>query len=101
MVYVSLEMFLHLAIILVYSIGIVWSFFLYRNMKKKRLKTIHYFIVGVSLILVLVLFHLMRLAFPVLENSVGFLQGSQMLLIFSGFLFFKGLLEVYKVEVSD
>ena len=93
-------MFLHSSIILVYLVAIVWAFSFFRKMKKKRLKIMHNFIIGFSLITCMMLLHLLDIVFPVLKNSVGFLQGSQMLLILAGLLFFRGLLRLYRLEVD-
>ena len=101
MVHTTYGLVMHLIIIFVYCISIAYYFKIRKSMSKTIKNVIHYFMVGIFLILGLAVLHLIEIIFPILGSSVGFLQGSQMMLILAGLLFFKGLRRLYFLEVNN
>lgn len=90
----------HLIIISIYISAILYYFRIRDKINKIRLQISPCFIVGIFLILSYAILHLLEILFPVLKNSVGFLQGSQMLIILAGIFFFNGLRKLYNLEVQ-
>ena len=94
------SLIMHISIVFIYLIAIAYYFNIRKSFGKTVKNVIPYFMVGIFLVLGLAILDLMVLIFPILKESVGFLQGSQMMLILAGLLFFKGLRRLYRLEVN-
>lgn len=91
---------LHILILVIFFILIVAILKSFKKMDKKSKEVTPYIFCGVVLIFVMMLCNFLFSLLFNLDDSVGLLQGSQMLLILAGFLFFKGILGIYQEEIK-